>query len=123
MDWQDRMKTYSPNQYATMTGMDYNPHSKTFTPRDRGGNEQDAAQRIAGSYSIGGTAPVESQAAKWYSNIGSKTQQFNFATAYANAKTKVSQTLNSKGQIGLLAVNDSPFYDWLKTKNLDRGIL
>ena len=72
---------------------------------------------------IGGTQQQASQAAQWYNSIGSNTQQFNFATAYANAKTKVSQTLNNKGAIGMLAVNDSPYYDWLKTKNLDRGIL
>jgi len=72
---------------------------------------------------IGGTTPQESQAAKWYNSIGNNTQQFNFATAYANAKTKVSQQLNNKGPIGMLAVNDSPYYDWLKTKGLDRGIL
>jgi len=60
----------------------------------------------------------------WLNNsIGNNTQQFNFATAYANAKTKVSQQLNNKGPIGMLAVSDSPFYDWLKTKGLDRGIL
>jgi len=72
---------------------------------------------------IGNTKSEESQAKKWYDNIGNNTQQFNFATAYANAKTKVSQQLNNKGAIGMLAVNDSPYYDWLKTKNLDRGIL
>ena len=72
---------------------------------------------------IGNTDPQESQAAKWYNSIGNNTQQFNFATAYANAKTKVSQQLNNKGPIGMLAVNDSPYYDWLKTKGLDRGIL
>ena len=75
------------------------------------------------SYEIGNTTPIESEASKWYNSIGNNTQQFNFANAYANAKTKVSQTLNNKGQVGLLAVNESPFYDWLKTKNLDRGIL
>jgi len=72
---------------------------------------------------IGNTDPQESQAAKWYNNIGNNTQQFNFATAYANAKTKVSQQLNNRGSMGMLAVSDSPFYDWLKTKGLDRGIL
>jgi hypothetical protein len=75
------------------------------------------------AYDVGNTTPQESQAAKWYNSIGNTTQQFNFATAYANAKTKVSQQLNNKGPIGMLAVNDSPYYDWLKTKGLDKGIL
>ena len=87
--------------------------------------ERDAVNQLTPQAAniIGGTQQQASQAAQWYNSIGSNTQQFNFATAYANAKTKVSQTLNNKGRIGLLAVNESPFYNWLKTKNLDRGIL
>ena len=122
MDWQERMKTYSPNQYANMTGQDYNPHSKTFTPRG-GGNEQDAVTRIASPYNIGGTAPVASQAAKWYANLGGSSGGFNLTTAYAAAKTKVAQTLGSPSAVGQLAVNQSPFYDFLKLNKIDRGIL
>jgi len=90
-----------------------------------GEGERDAVNQLTplAANVIGGTQQKASQAAQWYNSIGSNTQQFNFATAYANAKTKVSQTLNNKGAIGMLAVNDSPYYDWLKTKNLDRGIL
>ena len=123
MDWQERMKTYSPNQYANMTGQDYNPHSKTFTPRGGGGNEQDAVTRIASPYNIGGTAPVASQAAKWYANLGGSSGGFNLTTAYAAAKTKVAQTLGSPSAVGQLAVNQSPFYDFLKLNKIDRGIL
>ena len=96
-----------------------------FLTGNAGEGERDAVNQLTPQAAniIGGTQQQASQAAKWYNSIGSNTQQFNFATAYANAKTKVSQTLNNKGQVGLLAVNDSPFYDWLKTKNLDRGIL
>ena len=90
-----------------------------------GEGERDAVNQLTplAANVIGGTQQKASQAAQWYNSIGSNTQQFNFANAYANAKTKVSQTLNNKGAIGMLAVNDSPYYDWLKTKNLDRGIL
>ena len=90
-----------------------------------GEGERDAVNQLTplAANVIGGTQQKASQAAQWYNSIGNNTQQFNFATAYANAKTKVSQTLNNKGAIGMLAVNDSPYYDWLKTKNLDRGIL
>lgn len=96
-----------------------------FLTGNAGEGERDAVNQLTPQAAniIGGTQQQASQAAQWYNSIGSNTQQFNFATAYANAKTKVSQTLNNKGQVGLLAVNDSPFYDWLKTKNLDRGIL
>ena len=39
-------------------------------------------------------------------------------------KQAVAKTLSNKGALGMLAVNDSPYYDWLKTKkNLDKGIL
>jgi hypothetical protein len=38
-------------------------------------------------------------------------------------KLQYQQTLQSRGPIGMLAVSDSPFYDWLKTNKLDRGIL
>jgi len=90
-----------------------------------GEGERDAVNQLTplAANVIGGTQQKASQAAQWYNSIGNNTQQFNFATAYANAKTKVSQTLNNKGAIGMLAVNDSPYYDWLKTKNLDIGIL
>jgi hypothetical protein len=96
-----------------------------FLTGNAGEGERDAVNQLTPQAAniIGGTQQQASQAAQWYNNIGKNTQQFNFASAYANAKTKVSQTLNNKGQVGLLAVNDSPFYDWLKTKNLDRGIL
>ncbi len=96
-----------------------------FLTGNAGESERDAVNQLTPQAAnvIGGTQQQASQAAQWYNNIGKNTQQFNFASAYANAKTKVSQTLNNKGQVGLLAVNDSPFYDWLKTKNLDRGIL
>jgi hypothetical protein len=77
----------------------------------------------ASPYLVSGTTQVESEASKWYNSIGNNTKQFNFASAYATAKEKVSQTLNNKGPIGMLAVSDSPYYDWLKTNKLDRGIL
>jgi hypothetical protein len=74
-------------------------------------------------YLVGGTDAVPSEASKWYNSIGNNTKQFNFAESYATAKIKIGQTLNNKGPIGMLAVNDSPFYDWLKTNKLDKGIL
>jgi hypothetical protein len=88
-------------------------------------SERDAVNSIIPdiAYTVGETTPIESEASKWYKSIGNNTQQFNFASAYATAKTAVSKTLNNKGPIGMLAVNDSPFYDWLKTNKLDKGIL
>ena len=78
-------------------------------------------------YIVSGIAkPSNSPAANWYNglgNTGTNPGGFDLATEYANAKSAVAKTLNNKGPIAMLAVNDSPFYDWLKTKSLDRGIL
>jgi len=122
MDWQERMKTYSPNQYANMTGQDYNPHSKTFTPRS-GGNEQDAYDRIAKPYEVGGTAPVPSKAAEWFANMGGNQGGFNLTQAYADAKTKQASILGQPSPMKYLAVSQSPFFEFLKENKLNKGIL
>ena len=104
--------------------LDYgNGNTPTVQPIAGGGGENTTALLAASPYIVSGTTPVESQASKWYNSIGNNTKQFNFASAYATAKEKVSQTLNNKGPIGMLAVSDSPYYDWLKTNKLDKGIL
>ena len=75
-------------------------------------------------YAVSGTTPQESQASKWYNSIGENTEStFNFAQAYADAKTKVTNNLKNHGPLAQLAVSDSPYYNWLKTNKLDRGIL
>ena len=74
----------------------------------------------------GTTAPTNSPAANWFANLGTTSTNpgtFNLATEYAAAKSKVSQTLGTPSAIGQLAVNDSPFYNWLKDNSLDKGIL
>ena len=92
-------------------------------------NERDMMNAIApeAPYIVSGiTPPSSSPAANWYSNLGTtNTNQHgtSIATQYAAAKTAVSQTLQNKGAIGMLAVNKSPFYDWLKTNKIDKGIL
>ena len=45
------------------------------------------------------------------------------STRYEAAKQKVSRTVGTPTNVGLLAVNNSPFYDFLKANNLNRGIL
>jgi len=103
--------------------LDYSDGNNNVPTIAGGGGENTTALLAASPYLVSGTKPVESQASKWYNSIGNNTKQFNFASAYATAKAKVSQTLNNKGPIGMLAVSDSPYYDWLKTNKLDRGIL
>ena len=100
--------------------------SKDFigTPQGR-----DAMNEIAphAPYMISGiTKPTDSPAANWYANLGTSSTNpggFNLATEYATAKAAISTKLQSKGPIGMLAVSDSPYYDWLKTNKLDKGIL
>jgi hypothetical protein len=72
---------------------------------------------------IGGTTPQPSMATQWYANLGQGTQGFNFHSAYANAKAAVSQRLGNSTSVGQLAVNQSPFYNWLKDNSLNKGIL
>ena len=74
----------------------------------------------------GTTAPSTSPAANWFQNLGTTSTNmggFNLATEYAAAKTKVAQTLNTPTAVGQLAVNQSPFYNWLQTNSLNKGIL
>jgi hypothetical protein len=44
-------------------------------------------------------------------------------TRYDTAKQQVSRTVGTPTNVGLLAVNNSPFYDFLRTNNLNKGIL
>ena len=92
------------------------------------GNERDRMNTLApeAPYIVSGIAPPSSSpAANWYANLGttSTNSASNIGLQYANAKQAVAKTLNNKGALGMLAVNDSPYYDWLKTKSLDKGIL
>ena len=94
------------------------------TPQGR-----DAMNEIAphAPYIISGiTKPTDSPAANWYANLGTGSTNpggFNLATEYATAKAAISTKLQNKGPVGMLAVSDSPYYDWLKTNKLDKGIL
>ena len=72
------------------------------------------------------TRPTNSPAANWYQSLGNtNTSGFNFS--FANelnaAKAKQKSILGTPSAVGYLAVNQSPFYDWLKTNSLDKGIL
>jgi len=72
--------------------------------------------------------PSNSVAANWYQSLGSSsaagnTGVFNLATEYAAAKNKVALTLGTPSAVGMLAVNDSPFFDFLQKHNLTKGIL
>ena len=78
-------------------------------------------------YIISGTTkPTDSPAQKWYQSLGASSTNpsgFNLATEYASAKAKVAKTLGTSTPVGQLAVNDTPYFNFLKKNNLDKGIL
>ena len=74
-------------------------------------------------YIVSGTQKPDSVAANWYKNLGSGGNEFFFSKGYADAKAKQQSILGNPTAVRYLAVNESPFYDWLKTNSLDRGIL
>ena len=133
MDWQERMKTFQPNRYATMTGQNYNPISKTFTMKDGGGSEQDAYDRVAKPYEIGGsTPPQESMVSNYFSNMGSNLGVSSaYMNTYNTAKANLAKSLNmtpNTQQYGYgNTFNDNyarsmtsanPFFDELTTQGL-----
>ena len=108
-------------------GSNSGPNSSNFLGVSSDG-ERDRMNTIApeAPYIVSGiAAPSSSPAANWYANLGttSTNNSNNIGLQYANAKQAIAKTLTNNGALGMLAVNDSPYYDWLKTKNLDKGIL
>ena len=73
-------------------------------------------------YAVQGTTPLPSVAQKYFDQLP-QGSGLSFQAAYDAAKTKVNQTLGNPSAMGLLAVNESPFYDFLKIRGLDRRIL
>ena len=74
----------------------------------------------------GTTKPTNSPALSWYQSLGTSntnTGGFDLATEYASAKSKVAKTLGTSTPVGQLAVNDTPYFNFLKKNNLDKGIL
>ena len=78
---------------------------------------QSTTQTTSGSYS----------ASQWYANLGNTnttgSNPFSFSTAFADAKAKQQTILGNPSPIQYLAVNESPFYNWLKENSLNKGIL
>jgi len=74
----------------------------------------------------GTTMPTESPAQKWYQSLGASSTNpsgFNLATEYAAAKLKVNNILSNSTPVGQLAVNETPYFNFLKKHNLNKGIL
>ena len=124
--------------YKNSTAMGYsinNPFSGFFTGGTgstppptigEGGDGRSQMNALAplAPFVVSNTAPIKSEASQWYNNIGTNTtNNFNFATAYANAKLNLTKNLSNHGPLAQLAVSDSPYYDWLKVNKIDKGIL
>jgi hypothetical protein len=78
-------------------------------------------QAAAPTQTISGVQ-IESPAQKFY-NQQQQTGQLSFQSDYDKARQQVNGLLGSPSSVGLLAVNESPFYGFLKSNNLNRRIL
>lgn len=65
------------------------------------------------------TSEPVSVAKQYYENVGKTT----FTNAYDQARQQVSGLLGTPSQVGLLGVSESPYYDFLKSYNLNRRII
>ena len=111
---------------------DWGTGESNISPAPDRGDGQGATSAVSAAQSnyitSGQTSPSNSVAANWYQSLGSSSASgnasaFNLASEYAAAKTKVKQTLGTPSAVGMLAVNDSPFFDFLQKHNLTKGIL
>ena len=86
--------------------------------------DRDAMNQLAPSapFIASGTQQPDSVAAKFFGNSANKFK-FDFQTEYSKALANQKALLNKNSGVGLLAVNQSPFYDFLKKNNIDKGIL
>ena len=126
----DLHKDLADIQTGDFTQSDFNKKyvSPEISVGDRDGANRDLINMVApvAPYAVGGSTPQESQAAKWYASLGATQNNgfgFSFANEFAAAKQKQAGILGSPSPVGMLAVNNSPFYNFLKERNLDKGIL
>ena len=127
---QDIQKDIDAIEKGDFTQSDFNEKygSPEISVGGGDGQDRDLMNMVApvAPYAVGGTTPQESQAAKWYASLGATQNNgfgFSFANEFAAAKQKQAGILGSPSPVGMLAVNNSPFYNFLKERNLDKGIL
>jgi hypothetical protein len=101
------------------------PQASAYT-QDSGGGDSSSGlyiqqQAAAPTQTISGVQ-IESPAQKFY-NQQQQTGQLSFQSDYDKARQQVNGLLGSPSSLGLLAVNESPFYGFLKSNNLNRRIL
>ena len=127
---QDIQKDIDAIEKGDFTQSDFNEKygSPEISVGGGDGQDRDLMNMVApvAPYAVGGTTPQESQAAKWYASLGATQNNgfgFSFANEFAAAKQKQQGILGSPSPVGMLAVNNSPFYNFLKERNLNKGIL
>mgnify|MGYP003676518790 CR=1 FL=1 len=119
-------RTASINRnYNAIMGNDGSFVDNTNFGVETGGSEPDNNAIMQQQMNEGNLPP--SVAAKFYGQQSSNQQQGLLDSPvmqdYAKVKSFISTTANTATPIGQLAVNESPFYDFLKKYNLDKGIL
>ena len=122
------------SEWAKTKGWNFNSNTGNFTD-DRGGNIGERQLMNAAAPDAPGLVANQSNtqtttgysASQWYENLGNTnttgSNPFSFSTAFADAKAKQQTILGNPSAIKQLAVNESPFYGFLKENSLDKGIL
>ena len=108
--------------WDSTTGRVTDNDGNEISESDMHGATASQAPHIAGGTTTS-TAASTSPSSVWFNNLSSSQSGFNLKSSYANAKAAVSQRLGKPSSVGLLAVNDSSYYNWLKDNSLNKGIL
>jgi hypothetical protein len=117
------------NEWTQRKGWNFD--SKTGTVNDGQGNnigERDLMNAASSDapYVASGmptkSAP-DSMAAKWFNQLGGSAGNFNLTSAFADAKAKQQQILGNTTPVGLLAANQTGYFNFLKDNSLTKGIL
>ena len=90
------------------------------------GGDFNISEAIASAPSIiQGNTQQPSVAAAWYKNLGTTSGWDPFSTnsLFADARAKQQSILGTATGIGQIAVNESPFFNFLKDNSLNKGIL
>ena len=98
------------------------PQASAYTQDSGGGDSSSGQQQAAAPTQTISGVEIESPAQKFY-NQQQQTGQLSFQSDYDKARQQVNGLLGSPSSVGLLAVNESPFYGFLKSNNLNRRII
>ena len=93
--------------------------ASAYTQDSGGGDSSSGQQQTAAPTQTISGVQIESPAQKFY-NQQQQTGQLSFQSDYDKARKQVNGLLGSPSSVGLLAVNESPFYGFLKSINLNR---